>query len=170
MNRLKMFYYKYLDPRVSIGKNVRIGPGTVFTLPLWIPYVGSKRQRVPVKGGISIGDNVDIAGNNVICFGCERPTIIEDDVWIAQCSVIGHDVRVRKGAVIASLVIVNGFADIGEYCFIAAGSVIQPKKKIGKFTLIGTLSNVTRDIPESSIAYGNPCKRIRENEWRPPLD
>jgi acetyltransferase-like isoleucine patch superfamily enzyme len=35
---------------------------------------------------------------------------------------------------------------------------------IGKHTLIGAGSVVTKDIPDGVIAYGNPCKVIRKNE------
>lgn len=167
MNKLRFLYHKYLDGLVSIGENVRIGHGTVFSLPLWIPYVGFRRKRIPVEGGISIGNNVDIAGNNVIVYGCEKPTKIEDDVWIAHNSVIGHDVTIGKGTVISATVTINGLVEIGEYCFLASGTTVQPRLKIGDFSLIGTQSNVNRDIPESSIAYGNPCKRVKENIWRP---
>lgn len=161
--------HKNLDHLVSIGENVRIGPGTVFALPLWVPYGGGERARKPVEGGISIGNNVDIGGNSVIVYGCVRPTRIDDDVWIAHCSTIGHDVILEKGSTIAPHVSIQGFVEIGKYTFITAGTIIQSRIKIGPYSFIGTLSNVTRDIPESSIAYGNPCKRIRENKWRPKI-
>jgi acetyltransferase-like isoleucine patch superfamily enzyme len=35
--------------------------------------------------------------------------------------------------------------------------------KIGKNCVIGAGSIVTKDIPDDVIAYGSPCKIIREN-------
>ena len=36
--------------------------------------------------------------------------------------------------------------------------------KIGRNSVIGAGSVVTKDIPDNVVAYGNPCKIIRENE------
>jgi maltose O-acetyltransferase len=41
--------------------------------------------------------------------------------------------------------------------------VIIPEIKIGKKTIIGAGSVVTRDIPDNVVAYGNPAKVIRDN-------
>jgi len=168
MNPFIRFYYQHMDPRCSIGKNVRIGRGTVFEMPLWVPFVDGVRVRRRAEAGISIGDDVDIAGNNTIVWGIERPTRIEDRVWIAHGNMIGHGCIIGEGSVIVSKVGLCGLVEIGEWCFISAGVTVQPEKKIGDFTLIGAHSNVTRDIPPGVIAYGNPCKVIRENTWRPP--
>jgi acetyltransferase-like isoleucine patch superfamily enzyme len=35
--------------------------------------------------------------------------------------------------------------------------------KIGKNTIIGAGSVVTKDIPDNVVAYGSPCKIIRDN-------
>ena len=169
MNRIRFLYHKYLDKNCSIGKNVRIGHGTVFEKGLWVPFVDGKRVRRKADGGISIADDVDIAGNNTSCWGVERPTRIESEVWIAQGNMIGHGVRIGRGSIIVSKVGLCGLVEIGEWCFIAAGVTIQPLKKVGSYTMIGANSNVTKDIPAGVIAYGNPCKVIRGNPWRPPL-
>ncbi|WP_336511104.1 hypothetical protein [Vibrio anguillarum] len=42
-----------------------------------------------------------------------------------------------------------------------AGVTIQPGVIIGKNCIIGSLSNVTKSIPDNSIAYGNPAKVVR---------
>lgn len=44
--------------------------------------------------------------------------------------------------------------------WIGANSVILPKVKIGKFSIIGAGSIVTKDIPSYSIVAGNPAKVI----------
>jgi len=121
-----------------------------------------------MNGGIWIDDDVDIAANNVICYGCERPTRIMSGVWMSSGSVIGHDVIIGENSLIAANVKLNGFVEIGKYCFVTSGVTIIPRLKVGDYTLIGTNANVTKDIPEGVIAFGNPCRVIRENTWRPP--
>lgn len=47
------------------------------------------------------------------------------------------------------------------------GSVIKNEISIGKNTFIGMGSVVTQNIPEGVIAYGNPCKVLKNNElWK----
>lgn len=50
---------------------------------------------------------------------------------------------------------------IGDDTWIGANCVIQPGIRIGKRCIIGSCSNVTRDIPDDCLAYGNPAKIIR---------
>ena len=53
---------------------------------------------------------------------------------------------------------------IGDYVWIGGGSVILPGVHIGDNVVIGAGSVVTHDIPSNVIAYGNPCKVIKENK------
>lgn len=43
------------------------------------------------------------------------------------------------------------------------GAIIMPGVTIGDNVVIGAGSVVTRDIPSDKIAYGNPCRVMREN-------
>ena len=51
---------------------------------------------------------------------------------------------------------------IGENAWIAANVVIVPGVHIGKNTVIGAGSVVTKDIPDGVVAVGNPCRILRE--------
>lgn len=51
---------------------------------------------------------------------------------------------------------------IGDNVWIGGNSVICPGVQIGSNSVIGAGSVVTKDIPEWSIAAGNPCKVIRK--------
>lgn len=54
----------------------------------------------------------------------------------------------------------RGAVRIGEYTFIAAGSVVLPGVSIGKGCLIGAGTLVTRDVPDYAIVVGSPGKII----------
>ena len=51
---------------------------------------------------------------------------------------------------------------IGENAWIGACVVIVPGVRIGKNTVIGAGSVVTKDIPDNVVAVGNPCRVLRE--------
>lgn len=51
---------------------------------------------------------------------------------------------------------------IGENAWIGAGVIIVPGIKIGKNTVIGAESVVTKNIPDDVVAVGNPCKVLRK--------
>lgn len=51
---------------------------------------------------------------------------------------------------------------IGNCVWIGAGSVIVPGVSIGDNTVIGAGSVVTKDIPANVVAFGVPCRVIRE--------
>lgn len=54
---------------------------------------------------------------------------------------------------------------IGRNCWIGARVIILPGVTIGNFSIIGAGSVVTKDIPEYSIAVGNPAHVIKK--WDP---
>lgn len=51
--------------------------------------------------------------------------------------------------------------EIGDNVWIGGSSVINPGVKIGRNSVIGSGSVVTKDIPENCVAVGNPCRVIR---------
>jgi sugar O-acyltransferase (sialic acid O-acetyltransferase NeuD family) len=112
-----------------------------------------------------------IAGNTKISGG----SLIEAGVTIAAFSLIGHGVIVGRNASIGHHNIIGdwstinpgctlvGKVTIGEYSTIGPGTTLINGVTIGSNTIIGAGSVVTRDIPDNVVAYGNPCKIIREN-------
>ena len=53
---------------------------------------------------------------------------------------------------------------IGNHVWIGGGAIIMPGVTIGDNVVIGAGSVVTKDIPDNTIAYGNPCRVVRENK------
>jgi len=52
--------------------------------------------------------------------------------------------------------------DIGADVWVGGGAIICPGVKIGPRAVIGAGSVVTRDVPASVFAAGNPCRVLRE--------
>lgn len=51
---------------------------------------------------------------------------------------------------------------IGKNCWLGAGVVVMPGVKIGDNSVIGAGSIVTKDVPANCVAFGNPCRVVRE--------
>ena len=83
---------------------------------------------------------------------------IKRSASVGHHAMLGDFVNINPGAVL------SGFVTIGEGSEIGTGATISNNITIGKRCLIGAGSVVTKDIPDGVIAYGNPCKPIRENE------
>ncbi|MBQ9493357.1 MAG: sugar O-acetyltransferase [Oscillibacter sp.] len=56
----------------------------------------------------------------------------------------------------------NRDVHIGDNVWIGSGVLIVPGVRIGKNTVIGAGSVVTSDIPANVVAFGNPCRTVRE--------
>ena len=55
----------------------------------------------------------------------------------------------------------NRDVHIGENAWIGAGVVIVPGVRIGRNAVIGAGSVVTKDVPDDTLAVGNPCRALR---------
>ena len=56
----------------------------------------------------------------------------------------------------------NAPVHIGRNCWIGAGAILLPGVTVGDNAVIGAGSIVTRDVPASVLAVGNPCRVLRE--------
>lgn len=54
--------------------------------------------------------------------------------------------------------------EVGDNVWFGGNVTVLPNVKIGSNSVIGAGSVVTKDIPEGSLAYGNPCKAVRKIE------
>lgn len=52
--------------------------------------------------------------------------------------------------------------EIGADVWVGGGAIILPGVKIGSSAVIGAGSVVTRDVPDSVFAAGNPCRVLRQ--------
>lgn len=96
-------------------------------------------------------------------------TIVDDGpVWIGDYVMIGPDVTISSATHPLSAALrrraaqYNKAVRICDDVFIGAGAIICPGVTIGEGSVIGAGSVVTKDIPPHSLAYGNPCRVVRE--------
>jgi len=112
-------------------------------------YVSPSSQ---IEKGVLIEPGVIISSQTKIEFG----------VSIKRGSKIGHHNTIGAFTDINPGVTISGLVTIGAGCTIGSGAVLKDNISIGENSIIGMGSVVTKDIPANCIAYGNPCKVIRE--------
>jgi sugar O-acyltransferase (sialic acid O-acetyltransferase NeuD family) len=106
-----------------------------------------------IGSGVLINSKVSIAAH----------TKIGDFVSINKHVSIGHHVTIGDYCSINPGTNIAGNVNIGEGTTIGMGTNVINGIKIGKNTIIGAGSLVTKDIPDNVVAYGSPCKIIRDN-------
>lgn len=89
--------------------------------------------------------------------------IIGDNVVVNTGSQVNHDNIIENNVYIASGVILSGGIKIGENTLLDDGVIVTLGCSVGKNSLIGAGAVVTKNIPDEVVAYGSPCKVIREN-------
>lgn len=73
--------------------------------------------------------------------------------------ILTHDHCKRSGPSILDCYVADTY--IGDRCFVAVNTIIMPGVKIGNECIIGAGSVVTKNVPNNSVAAGNPAKVIR---------
>ena len=112
---------------------------------------------------IEIGENF-FANHNCVILDCAKVTF-GDNVFIApDCGfyTAGHplDYEHRNQGLEYAYPIT-----VGNNVWIGAGVRVMPGVTIGDNVVIGAGSVVTKDIPSNKIAYGNPCKVVKDNKY-----
>ena len=146
---------------IIIGDNV-----VIHSVPTVNPTSGFAHAYLRTEGDgiITIGNNVGISHANITSYSSVS---IEDNVligsgvkiWDTDFHPVGYVDRVQKDESGKSLSIT-----IREGAFIGACSIILKGVTVGRHSVVGAGSVVTRDIPDNEVWAGNPAKFIRRVE------
>jgi len=147
-----------VDSHAVIGDNVHLGDGSV---------VGNYCE---IGKNLKTGQNVKLQGRIRTAEGC----VIEDDVTVKYGTILTSNVLIKKGAFIGPNVITLGSThlhetkhgtEIGERCYIGAGSKLAASVKIGNDITVGAMGFVNKDITESGIYVGVPVRLIAQKDY-----
>ena len=137
---------------IEIGKNSFIAENSF----LAISQVGEIKPIFKIGDGVCIGSYFFAA--------CIVKIIIENNVLISDRVFISdhiHDYSDISLPIIKQKLVPKGSILIKNGSFIGVNVVIMPGVTVGKNAVVGASSVVTKDIPDYSVAIGNPAKVIR---------
>lgn len=131
INLLSKFYRNFMFKR-AIKSGLTVGEGCIF---YGVPNFGTEPYL------IKIGNNVEITSD---------VTFLTHDGSISVVRrLFPRDHMNKYGKII-----------IEDNCFIGTKAIILPNVSIGKNSIIGTGSIVTKDVPPNSVVAGNPARVI----------
>ncbi|KRF60824.1 acetyltransferase [Bacillus sp. Soil768D1] len=111
--------------------------------------------------GLEMGENVHIGPHVIIDDShCWLISIGDECTLAPRVHILAHDASTKKHLGYTKI----GRVSIGEKTFIGAGSIILPGVKIGENVIIGAGSVVSKDIPDNSVAVGNPASVVDETQ------
>lgn len=131
----KIWHFVHVCAGARIGRDCSLGQNV---------YVGNEvviGNNVKIQNNVSVYDHVTLE-NDVFC----GPSMVFTNVYNPRSAIPRkhelRDTRVRRGATLgANCTIVCG-VELGEHCFVGAGSV------------------VTRDVAPFALVVGNPARQI----------
>ena len=163
-NVLLGYQYKGAQNPAGIGDAALIHSGTVIYADTVIGHHFTAGHHVTIRAHCKLGDYVvvlhgsTLEGNIVIGSGVK----IMAHVYIPSTTKIGNMVFIGPGTTLLNATLPmrkSGLAGItvGNDVVIGGGVTILPWVSIGNNSFIGAGAVVTKDIPDNSLAYGNPA-------------
>lgn len=178
-------------PNVYIGENTKIGDGSIIQYGAFIEHdcnigrdcrIGTNavlRRETNIGdystfGSLSASEGKNWIGNHVLIHSqCHLTTgiIIEDWAFIAPLFVGANDPDILHGRTHVKKFVPKA-PHIRFGSRIAVNVTLLPGVVIGRESLVGAFTLVTRDVPDFSVAYGVPARIIKsvEERWRLPED
>ena len=144
--------------RIDGGKNIFIGKNVFVAYKSWLaalPLTGEKECRLELHDGVTIGHFNHIYATKKIVL--EKNVLTADKVYISDNLHGYEDITIP---IKDQPIIQNGEVIIGENSWLGE-NVCVLGASIGKHSIIGSNSVVTKNIPPYCVAVGVPAKIIK---------
>ena len=127
---------------------------------------GSNNQYpVLIHPSVICSEKVQFGEGSIICAGNILTVNISigNHVIVNLDCTIGHDAKIGDYSTVLPSVNISGFVELGECVSVGTGSAIIQGLTIGKNTVIGAGTVVTKDLPANCTAVGVPAKAVKFN-------
>lgn len=144
-----------LDWFVAVGNDANRRALTVRVRELCPrPVLNLVHPRSVISPRATLGSGIYIAPGVVINTGSR----LGDGVIVNTSATIDHDCEIGAFAQIGPGCHLAGNVILGTMAFIGTGAAVIPGRTIGAGTVVGAGAVVVRNLPENTVAYGNPAR------------
>jgi len=125
-----------------------------------IEFITCIHPSAIIGSDVTIGAGTAIMPGVIIVSGCK----ITEGCLLNTASSIDHEGIMEAWSSLGPGAIAGGRVRVGERSAINLGAKVVNDISIGHDTLVGAGAVVTEDIPDNVVAYGVPCRVIRERK------
>ncbi len=143
-----------LERDVRLGTGVKVGVGSVLGgAPQDLKYAGEHTT-------VEIGDGTVIREYSTINRGTSQSfkTTVGSRCLLMSYVHLAHDCHLGNGVILANGVQLAGHVVIDDKATISGLSAVHQFVRIGRYSFIGGMSRVSKDIPPFLKAVGNPVR------------
>ena len=91
-------------------------------------------------------------------------TVIGSFVSVNRSTSIGHDNLIGDFVSFGPGCVLMGHVEVGRGAFIGGGAVLLPGVRVGENAVVGAGSVVSSEVPQHTVAIGNPARIVRETK------
>ena len=145
----------YGEPYIRIGADVIIGPYCSLSAGVMPGHVPDRDPVVTIGDGVLIGRGSGVVGHRSIAIG--DGVFTGHHVYVTDANHGYEDVHETIGRQFAPPRPVV----VGAGSWLGHGSIVLPGATVGEHVAVGAGSVVTGELPDYSVAVGNPARVIR---------
>jgi UDP-N-acetylglucosamine acyltransferase len=149
-----------LSARATLERNVRLGAGVKIGVGA---VLGGDPQDLKFKGEetwVEIGDNTVVREFATINRGTAQSlrTSVGRNCFIMSYVHLAHDCHVGDGVIISNGTQLAGHVTVEDKAILSGVSAVHQFARVGRFSFVGGMSRVAKDVPPFVKAVGNPIK------------
>ena len=122
-----------------------------------IIFVNAIHPDAIIGKGVKLGTGIMIMAGSIV----NTDSDIGNFTIVNTRSSVGHESCLLDYSSLAPNCTLAGNVEIGTFSAISMSTTILNRRKIGKHTVVGAGSLVTRDVKDHAIYYGTPAVFIR---------
>ncbi len=148
---VKVHSHAHILSHTTIGEDCQIHIGAV------LGHLPQIRASLCQSGRLIIGRR-NIFREYVTLHRSSHPqgaTTIGDDNYLMAFSHIAHDCVIGNNVTICNGALIAGHALVEDYAFISGNVTVHQFCRIGKFSMVGGLARVARDVPPYMLVKGD---------------
>lgn len=149
--RVKVYSHAHILNHTLIGDDCQIHMGAV------VGHLPQIRQKTTEQGRLNIGQK-NIFREYATVHRSSKDggtTVIGDDNYFMAFSHIAHDCNIGSHVTICNGALIAGYVQICDYAFISGNVTVHQFCRIGKFSMVGGLARVAKDVPPYMLVKGD---------------